>query len=307
MLFFSDCFFRNTTVTYRRDSFITHRAFCDALAQETSARGISNTPINHLLSSHHEPGRLLLHSRHGLQAVKREQEVLPWLACPPPTQVGAPSLNLTSSSLPPLFSNTNTSLAQSLVDHEYQNPNPSSMLPANAIPYTANNNSPHYSSATALLQKAAQMGVTMSQLPSSYLQPHMSAETSSDQYMEGTGVFGNNNIKANETVGAAGAPSDHHHLLHDMMSSLSSAAGFSGDVMTSSSNASETMSTQQQRRTSVGGNDDVLTRDFLGLRGGAFSQRHFFDMVALDHFNSSSSSSSAYGQQNNHNQTAWQG
>ncbi|KAJ7958366.1 Protein indeterminate-domain like [Quillaja saponaria] len=68
------------TLFSRRDSFITHRAFCDALAQE-SGRAI--TAMNPLLSSQTQFHPLLLSS------VKKEQqlfdlrpEISSWLSCP---------------------------------------------------------------------------------------------------------------------------------------------------------------------------------------------------------------------------------
>ena len=246
---FSACFYCN-----RRDSFITHRAFCDALAQE-SARAITAT--NPLLSSQNQ----VLHS-HGIQALqlKREQElnlateIPPWLACPPSASStpGPSPLNLSSSHL---FS---TNLDQPLVLHHHHenpssNPNPNSTttLP----PFQHPSASPHMS-ATALLQKAAQMGATMSKPPlsQSMLRPghqaHMPDNTSgvsglglSSREEMGSGFanqslvsFGN---KAAATVSVptgfmhqlgtanSGPPS---HLLHDMMSSTSlpSSSGFDG-------------------------------------------------------------------------------
>ena len=164
-LFSSACFCGS-----RRDSFITHRAFCDALAEE-SARAIT-TPNPVLLSSqqlgssvsHMTNLQPQLHSDalHAL-SVKREQDHLfnarvpagsipPWLACRlggVGAGPGPPSINLSSSAL--------------LLDHPLaQNENPS-QNPCSTIfpPFQAPTASPHMS-ATALLQKAAQMGVTMS-------------------------------------------------------------------------------------------------------------------------------------------------
>nr|GME12479.1 protein indeterminate-domain 7-like [Ipomoea batatas] len=126
------------TLFSRRDSFITHRAFCDALAEE-SARSSSLTPLPNALFSTQPPPPLSatvtsLQTLHNLQAtfnhLRQPAEMPPWLACPPP--------------LPPPPPLKATGPTQFL-----ENPNPSSLLV-----------SPPHMSATALLQKAAQLGVT---------------------------------------------------------------------------------------------------------------------------------------------------
>ncbi|XVF35328.1 hypothetical protein REPUB_Repub18cG0136100 [Reevesia pubescens] len=163
------------TLFSRRDSFITHRVFCDALAEESARVITASNPV--ILSSSKQPGSssvsymtnlqpqvLHSHSLHAL-SVKREQNHLfnarvpaadsipPWLACPPGV-VGGPgptSINLSSSS-PLLLDNP---LSQN--QNPSQNPSYNTVLP----PFQAPTGSPHLS-ATALLQKVAQMGVTMS-------------------------------------------------------------------------------------------------------------------------------------------------
>ncbi|WRX34130.1 hypothetical protein QQP08_026617 [Theobroma cacao] len=130
----------------------------------------------------------------------------------------------------------------------------------------------------------------------------------------------------NSTAGAgagAAAPS----LLHDMMSSLSSTSGFDGSSsfeqslngildtkLGNSTFQQATLSTRTEYQLSrsdhegrgssassnIGGNDG-LTRDFLGLK--AFPYRDFPNLAGLNRINSSS----AYGQQNQHSQTPWQG
>ncbi|BAT98390.1 hypothetical protein LR48_Vigan1082s001900 [Vigna angularis] len=154
------------TLFSRRDSFITHRAFCDALAEE-SARAITGTGNNQLLppqqpsSSHqHHHHNMTLQTQFNPQnlhafSLKKEQqsfnlrpEMPPWLG--PPTTVD----NLSSS----------PSIMFSPSPHQ-ENPNPS-LGPTLAAYQTVPNPSPHMS-ATALLQKAAQMGATMSRSGSS--------------------------------------------------------------------------------------------------------------------------------------------
>uniref|UniRef100_A0A5B6ZS98 Putative zinc finger protein NUTCRACKER-like n=1 Tax=Davidia involucrata TaxID=16924 RepID=A0A5B6ZS98_DAVIN len=317
----------------RRDSFITHRAFCDALAEE-SARTI--TEANPLLSSQpattstvpHLNLQTQLHN-YGLQAfpLKREQQNFnprpdinpPWLACPP--------IDLSSQ----LFSSR---LDQSFIHQENPNPSPSpSPSPNPTLPSFQPTASPHMS-ATALLQKAAQMGVTISKpaCPSEAMlmirphQTHMSgvSATASLATSAGSGFvhgclasLGNKAAAVTSgcmeqvigaTVGAGAPPS---LLLHDMMmSSLSSTStsttGFEGssfeDALNGMLNPKPATDHQAHlnKSSNEGGGNDRLTRDFLGLR--AFSHRGFPNMAGLDQINSSSS----YDHQQNHNQTSWQ-
>ncbi|XP_015890705.2 protein indeterminate-domain 7 isoform X2 [Ziziphus jujuba] len=185
------------TLFSRRDSFITHRAFCDALAEE-SARAISANPV--LLSSQQQqqqhPGGASSTSHMNLQipqfnhphhhqelhgfALKKENfsslrpEIPPWLAFnnagPPP-----PHLDISSSSS--IFSTT-TRLDQDLPNiHETHHPNPNPSLGPTLPPYQPTP-SPHMS-ATALLQKAAQMGATMSSKTTSTTTATAAASSSS--------------------------------------------------------------------------------------------------------------------------------
>ncbi|OMO66950.1 hypothetical protein CCACVL1_20900 [Corchorus capsularis] len=253
------------TLFSRRDSFITHRAFCDALAEE-SARAIPTLP-NSLLSSSQQQveiaGSSVSHNLSTLQqqqpqvfhsqalqalAVKREQDITyllsgrsvaaadhslpPWLAC-------------SSSFLDPL--------SQNIHENPSQTQNPSSttttLAPFQTPTAASSPISPHMS-ATALLQKAAQMGVTMSSnkplqspAPVAMQRPHHMSGTAgfigSTSNPAGSAVglsardhglafFGNKAAAMEQVVAAtnstAGAPS----LLHDMMSSLSSTSGFDG-------------------------------------------------------------------------------
>ncbi|KAK8706834.1 hypothetical protein V6N13_057910 [Hibiscus sabdariffa] len=234
------------TLFSRRDSFITHRAFCDALAEE-SARALDLQPQ--------------LHS-HGFNAlsVKREE----WLE-----------------------------LEQ----------NPSQTM-----------------SATALLQTAAQMGVTMSQQqplqsPVAMQTRPGSASTSFAEPTPGSGLglsgFPHGNKAAANAITSgfmeqySSAPPP-NCLLNEMMCSLSSATGFDG------SSPFEQSFNRTWNTNGAGSNTgwkhvgNGTTRDFLGLK--PFPHRdHFPNLAELKHRFDTSSSSSTHGQQNQHSQTPWQG
>ncbi|KAJ8558309.1 hypothetical protein K7X08_005075 [Anisodus acutangulus] len=144
------------TLFSRRDSFITHRAFCDALAEESSR---TIPPPNPLISTSHH---LNLHTLQNFQ-LKQEQQQSNFNLVPRPSN----------------------ELSSQLFIH-HQNPNGSS---SNNIFGAAH---PHMS-ATALLQKAAQIGVTSS------------SASAAANHMSGTSIFNptttsNNNITSSTTT-----------------------------------------------------------------------------------------------------------
>ncbi|KAK8581155.1 hypothetical protein V6N13_144196 [Hibiscus sabdariffa] len=180
----------------RRDSFITHRAFCDALAAESS-RG-----INPLLSGH-QPGEASSHMnlqvpQFNAQAfsLKKEQqsfnpltlraEIPPWLGSQAMLGAGpGPQHPVDLSSSSSIFSPRLD--YQDLTLHGNPSPNPS-LVPTLPPPYhqtTVSVPSPHMS-ATALLQKAAHMGSTMggkigsSTVAASLMRPHQPTHVSAD-------------------------------------------------------------------------------------------------------------------------------
>ncbi|PPR84395.1 hypothetical protein GOBAR_AA36320 [Gossypium barbadense] len=254
------------TLFSRRDSFITHRAFCDALAVE-SARA-----INPLLSPH-QPGTAAA-SHMNLQvpqfnphdiklqpfSLKKEQqsftplrpEIPPWLASQPMLGAGPgpPHRIDLSSSSSSIFSQRLDH--QDLTLHGTPSANPSLVPTLPPYHHTALP-SPHMS-ATALLQKAAHMGATMSRksgsssVPSTvaaaasaslmrpHQQTHVSADSAGTNNNTTTAGFGLDLPSREELdVGSSSgiihglAPFGNRatpSLLQDMINSLSSATGF---------------------------------------------------------------------------------
>ncbi|XP_050203801.1 protein indeterminate-domain 12 [Mercurialis annua] len=170
------------TLFSRKDGFITHRAFCDALAEE-SAR----------LSAHHQllspPPSLLLQqnsqSRHSLFSLP----ILPLNPWDPPTPPHHPPHHQNPSNnnnnhnpnnvvqvksetnhfhLPPLFQEPSAPpLPPPSSNHKGGGPGGSNLissLPLQTLSNAATSASSHHLSATALLQKAATMGASQTSL-----------------------------------------------------------------------------------------------------------------------------------------------
>ncbi|KAI5393517.1 protein indeterminate-domain 7 [Lathyrus oleraceus] len=310
------------TLFSRRDSFITHRAFCDVLSHESA---ISMSAVNPLFSHHSQ-----FHS-HGFQppTLKKEQDFN----------------NLRPSEIP-------SWLFPSHMNHYDQNPNPTSLFPSN---FNSNNiitsSSPHMS-ATSLLQKASQIGVTVSKTDqehcrsSQLMQTHVpfeyktlymnssspvsgivmpSREEIATGFSHCLAPYGNKAAIASEcfeggvTVTATNTATnttntEESSLLHDVIFGNESSQ-FEGVVTTmrgmfdtqrgsNNNNFEEFVSKSTQTQYSQFGksnNDDEMTRDFLSL--GAFSQRDLFNISGI---NDDPLGSLSYGKQN-HNQNPWRG
>ncbi|CAJ1955433.1 unnamed protein product [Sphenostylis stenocarpa] len=265
------------TLFSRRDSFITHRAFCDALAEE-SARSVTGIDIPNnsaptLTTPHQQGAGVVISSSSHHQDIhgnnfplKKEQQgfMPPWLGQPPST------IDLSSSSSS-FFSH------QDHVSSLHENPNPRGgggggpTLP----PYPTAPSSPHMS-ATALLQKAAQMGATMSKTGSmirTHQQTHVSADslnlssrddqttpTSNTTTPHGLVPFGN---KAVPGVSVGVSPSLLHHVINSYSSPFEGASfddPFDGGVTVTKTTAAD------DGVSGGGNNNEAMTRDFLGLR-----------------------------------------
>ncbi|KAK1375938.1 Zinc finger protein JACKDAW [Heracleum sosnowskyi] len=278
----------------RRDSFITHRAFCDALAEESaksipaaaaaignplhqSAAPTTSTSVhnNNNPDSSLQP-QLFNNLTHHFNAfsMKKEQHHIPqWLA---PLQGLAPL-----SQTPMLFNHQQFTthhnqhlMTQPITSLYNPNPNPSSSsigpgptcAPANHIMKTAISDitSPHMS-ATALLQKAALMGATISTNATSSSLPSMSMTLMRPHQSQPQ--------ELSHAAATPGAPSpistnsfnQNDHMVFDHGSSRVNTVEDFSFSMAGYINSKEDAD-HHLRGGGSATNDNGMTRDFLSLR-----------------------------------------
>lgn len=315
VLFFCACVYVCLFVlmTFRRDSFITHRAFCDALAEEsaravTTGIGIANnnplvipSPTPQIpaaansshVDHHHHMMNLQLQAQD--YPSKKEEHIEhhqnqnfnllpPWLGPPP-------NIDISFSSSSPRMEMEHQDLS---LLHENPNPRlgPTSTTLSAAYHQTASAPSPHMS-ATALLQKAAQMGATMSMTTTNrpHHQTHVSvadsANNNSNINFSNNGNFGLNLSSRDQdqlTTTTSTSTSLLHHVINTTFSSSSSSSGFQqgtsfenianfGGILNSNKRGNNNYNNSLTKTTTAydggagaGGNEALSTRDFLGHR-----------------------------------------
>ncbi|XP_076916046.1 protein indeterminate-domain 7-like [Bidens hawaiensis] len=282
------------TLFSRRDSFITHRAFCGALAGE-NVRSSSSTLLT---PNHHLPLHLPLNF-----PLKTEPHLFQY------SQLTSNDLQQ-NNQLPSWFSRQL---------HHQPNPNNANNNNNNnnVVVFTSPPPPPSHMSATALLQKAAQMGESMSKpaagtnavnVMSQQHQQHqhqsiLSGPHQSDHMCAPTTLFTAHQHHASGLENLSSTDDNHQ----DMLSCAGSINAFQ-DAYFQEPFFPRAATELPLNRTGGG----ELTRDFLGLTGfpPPNGDQHFLSMTGLDQLNTSSPYHHQLQQQDpnlNQNEFPWHG
>ncbi|KAL2332272.1 hypothetical protein Fmac_019853 [Flemingia macrophylla] len=245
------------TLFSRRDSFITHRAFCDALAEE-SGRSVTGTGIgtgigNSTQTQTPHAGMMISSASHHDRDIHEQPSFIPpWLGAA--AAAAASTLDISSSS------------SSFFSPHENPNPRGGPTLP--------------HMSATALLQKAAEMGATMS-TTRTHQQAHMSTTNA---------AFSLSSREDQMTPTSSS-------LLHHVITSFSSP--FQGTSFEETFGGTKATTAHDGAAAAAGSNNasEALTRDFLGLT--PLSHTDILNIAGLGNCINSS--------QHNQTQNPWQG
>ncbi|CAL4974753.1 unnamed protein product [Urochloa decumbens] len=278
------------TVFSRRDSFITHRAFCDALTEE-SAKAIGLNAMAAAPAHHHNallfsppPSQVMQHQVQDLSAMHEHHHHPEVMQPPPPQQAqqqqhcGNFAMKAEMPPWPPAMAYDHHH-AHQLLQPLRNAAAAQSQSSATSAPPPTLAAAPAHLSATALLMKAAQMGATIGGAGAHHTQmagPATSAPGGATFGLELPGLNGQR-------------PAD-------------------GGVM---SGLARTASHGRSGGGGGGGGDDSMTRDFLGLRG--LSHRDILGLVGFDSCmgavsaNANSVSYYESQQQQSSNDEPWQG
>ncbi|KAK8589278.1 hypothetical protein V6N13_088131 [Hibiscus sabdariffa] len=256
------------TIFSRRDSFITHRAFCDALTEENNKSSQGLVAAN--VGSTNLQGQVA--------AAAAADQLVPAIPVHNNPNISDPFGNDTKCSLQPLtmagtmFSNGQGSLFGVAKPGNISNPS-SSCLQLNANPLTTlfDGNSGHLfsgsasMSATALLQKAAQMGATASTsslnspLINQSLVPTSTMALPSFVSMQTRDSNNNNNNNQSEFFTANGCV--------DQSSAVNNNMGMFSGIFEQNNALLKSVETTRSGAGLSGFSADTMTVDFLGIGG----------------------------------------